>query len=157
MFGGGNVKLEATVTIDISKTDIPFLHRLQCLSVWLCLSSLAFYLSLCVLCISTRWSYPPLIICHSILPEPNLTNRGDNWGTHGMPPHNVYQLSVWVMPRMMILWYQRPVSLQRPSPPLCLSRVPNKGLTMKSVSGPYPWDAVSFSVLVSRNMNQSLL
>lgn len=29
MFGGGNVKLEATVTIDISKTDIPLFHTLQ--------------------------------------------------------------------------------------------------------------------------------
>ena len=72
MFGGENVKFEATVTIDISKTDIPFFHRLQCLSVGLCLSSLA------LLCINPQWSYPPHIICHSDLPEPNLTNRGDN-------------------------------------------------------------------------------
>lgn len=138
MFGGGNVKLEATVTIDISKTDIPFFQTLPCLSASLsvksnCLS-LSLTLSFSVVCISTRWSYPPLIICHSIPPEPNLTNRGDNWGTRGMPPHNVYQLSVWVMQRMMILRYQRPLSLQRPSAPLCLSGAPNKGLTMMSVS-----------------------
>lgn len=146
MFGGGNVKLEATVTIDISKTDIPFFQTLPCLSASLSVKSSPLPL---FLCISTQWSCPPLIICHSILPEPNLTNRGDNWGTRGMPPHNVYQLSVWVMPRMMILWYQWPLSLQRPSPPLCLSGTPNKVLTMKSVSGICPWDAVSFSALLS--------
>lgn len=33
MFGGENVKLEAIVTIDISKTDIPFFQTLMYQSV----------------------------------------------------------------------------------------------------------------------------
>lgn len=66
MFGGGNVKLEATITIDISKTEILFFPR--CTSV--CQSS--------VLRISPWWSSPPLIIRHFILPQPNPANRGDS-------------------------------------------------------------------------------
>ena len=69
MFGRGNVKLEATITIDISKTGA-FLSPLSvcCVSVRQVRRS--------ALCSSTWWSYPPLIIRHFILPEPNLTNRG---------------------------------------------------------------------------------
>lgn len=144
MFGGGNVKLETTVTIDISKTDIVFFHTLQYLSVWLCPSSPDLSLCLCAC-----WSYPPLILCHSIRPErPDLTSRGDNWGARGMPPRNVNQLSVWVMPRMMILWYQRPVSHRRPSPPLCLSGAPNKGHDREECKRNI-WNADNFSALVS--------
>lgn len=38
MFGGGNVKFEATVTIDISKTDIPCFSIRSSVSLSVCLS-----------------------------------------------------------------------------------------------------------------------
>lgn len=89
-------------------------------------------LSVAVLC--ARWSHT-LIICHSTPPEPNLTNRGDIWGTRGMPPDSVYQPCVWVMPTMMILWCQRPLAIQR-------------GLTVKSASVIYQYIYVCFNLII---------
>lgn len=132
MFGKGSVELTATFPTWTRKTKIPYFPNTPAC------------LSLCLSCNSAWWSYPPLIICHFILPEPNLTNRGDNWGTRGMPSHNVYQLSVWVIARISILWYLQPVSLQRLSQPLCWSGVTK---TMTSVSRIYPWDAGDFLAL----------
>lgn len=48
--------------------------------------------------VSDLRSDPPLITCHLILSEPNLTNRGDSWGPSGIPLHSAHQPSVWAMP-----------------------------------------------------------
>lgn len=61
--------------------------------------------------VSNLWSNSPLITCHLILSELNLSNWGDDWGPSGIPLHSMHQLSMWVMTSSSVC----SLSPQRPS------------------------------------------